>query len=530
MGYPASKIDQSGAGDEAQSSNLEWVERMAFDDEYSNWDNPVLDESQRETWVVEAYIRVDKDGDGIAELRKVTRAGGVTLDDEVTDEAPFVSICPIPEPHKFYGLSISDLAQEGQKTETALLRATLDNLYLEVNGRYFAVEGQVNLDDLLSSRPGGIVRTKSPQAVGRLDQGKGNIGETMSMLEYMKAYNEDATGWSRMSMGNDPSSLNRPETATKANIVANKADMRVDLIARNFAEGFVELFRVMLKLVCQHQDKGTSIKLSGGWVDMDPREWRNQFDININVGLGTGNKDQNVAHLMGLMQAQGNALQIGVANPENVYNAAVELAKNMGFKNGEKFFTKPDPTKPLPNPMQGQMQIEQMKAQSSAQVAQMQAQFKAQSEAADRQHQAQLEQLKAQYQAQVDNNRQASEAQQHAMKVENDARLAALEAHYKDIQHQRDTDLDERIALIKARAQIISSRISAKEDESDIELSAEGDLMGQGQSKADILIQGQQQMGQHLSNLANSIAGLAQAHARPKQIVRDQSGRAVGIQ
>jgi hypothetical protein len=189
--------------------------------------------------------------------------GNQVLDNEVVDIIPFVTICPIPEPHKFFGLSVADLAMTGQLAETAILRSTIDNQQLEVNGRYFAVENQVNLDDLLSSRPGGVVRIKSQGAVGRLDQGKGNLAESMSLMEYMKGYNEDSTGWSRQSQGNDPSSLNKPETATKANIVTNKADMRVDLIARNFAEGFVELFRMMLKLVCQYQNKGAQVRLSG---------------------------------------------------------------------------------------------------------------------------------------------------------------------------------------------------------------------------------------------------------------------------
>lgn len=456
MGYPSSKIDQVGSGgDESQDANLEFVERMAFDDEYTGNDNPLIDESQREVWVTEAYVRVDKDGDGIAELRKVTRCGGVTLDDEVTDMAPFVSICPIPEPHKFYGLSVADLAQEGQKTETALLRASLDNLYLEVNGRYFAVEGQVNLDDLLSSRPGGIVRTKSQGAVGRLDQGKGNIGETMSMLEYMKAYNEDATGWSRLSMGNDPNSLNGGETATKTNIVTNKADMRVDLIARNFAEGFVELFRLMLKLVCQHQDKEAWIKLSGQWVPMDPREWRNQFDVNINVGLGMGSKDQQVAHLMTLIQTQANGLQIGITTPSNLYESAMELAKNLGFKSGQKFFTQPDPNAKPPDPMQGQMQIEQMKAQ-----------VKAQSDQQAKMGELQLERERMQMQAQVDTNRQQVEAQQQAAKAQMEMQLQRekfqQEMQLEQLRIQAQAQVQVEIARINAQSKIDAAQVTAQ--------------------------------------------------------------------
>src|SRR5574340_229687 len=144
-------------------------------------------------------------------------------------------------------MSVADLALEGQRINTALLRGVLDNTYLQINGRYFAVDGQVNLDDLLTSRPGGVVRVKQPGAAGRLDQGAGDSQLGMGMLEYMRGFKEESTGWSRNAAGNDPGALSTPVTATQATIVTNRADMRLDLIARNFAEGFRDLFRLMLK-------------------------------------------------------------------------------------------------------------------------------------------------------------------------------------------------------------------------------------------------------------------------------------------
>lgn len=466
MGYPKGLIESLG-NDTQGDDNAERYERMSYDDEYTQGDEINGDESQRRFWVTEAYLRVDYDGDGIAELRKVTRCGGKTLDNEIVDIIPFVSICPIPEPHKFFGLSVADLALEGQKTETAILRSTLDNLYLEVNGRYWAVEGQVNLDDLLSSRPGGVVRTKSINAVGRLDQGKGNLGESMSMMEFMKGFNEDSTGWSRQSQGNDPSALSKPETATKANIVTNKADMRLDLIARNFAEGFVELFRMMLKLVCQYQNKAANIRLSGKWVQMDPREWRNQFDVSINVGLGVGNKDQQVGHLMALYQAMGNGLQLGIVTPENVYNVLVEMAKNMGFKTADKFVTKPDPNKPPPNPMQGQMQIEQMKAQAQVQM-----------KSAEVQAQSQLERERMQMQAEVDANRQRVEAEQQAARLQ-------MEMAAKREQAMLDMQLEREKAETQARVQIEIARINAESRLDTAQVAAQTTLTAAQESASD---------------------------------------------
>jgi soluble cytochrome b562 len=458
QGYPEAKLQNLGA-DNNEWANAERAERMTFDDDYVDQEEDAADPSQRRVWLTECYMRIDYDGDGIAELRKICRAGGEILSNEIVDIIPFVSICPVPEPHKFFGLSVADLAMEGQKTETALLRATLDNLYLEVNGRYYAIENQVNLDDLLSSRPGGVVRIKSAGAVGRLDQGKGNIGESMGMLEYMKGYNEDSTGWSRMSQGNDPSSLNKPETATKANIVTNKADMRVDLIARNFAEGFVELFKMMLKLVGQYQRKAVQIKLSGRWVDMDPREWRNQFDVSINVGLGVGNKDQQVGHLMTLFQAQGQAGQLGIVKPTNVYALLGEMAKAMGFKSPDKFFSEPDPNQPPPDPSQGAAQIEQMKAQMQAQATVQAEQIKAQA-------QVTIERERASQQAQVDMARQEAEAQQQALKMQNEKELALFKEQLADARHQREVQAEMvkavEVAKINAQGRLDAAQVSAQ--------------------------------------------------------------------
>lgn len=465
MGYK--NVDNISGDDQSQGLNMERIERLSWNDENAYLSNEItVDDAQKTVWVTEAYIRTDFDGDGIVELRKVTVAGNQMLDNEEVDYTPFVSITPVPLPHTFYGLSIADLAMESQKVKTSILRSQLDNMYLNVNGRYFAVEGQVNLDDLLTSRPGGVVRIKQPGAVGRLDQGIGNVGESQALMEYMQQDLENRTGWSRQSMGNDASGIH--QTATAANIVTNKADMRVDMIARNFAEGFTELFKLMLKLVCQHQDKEAMVKLSGGWVSIDPREWRNQFDVAINVGIGMGNKDQKVAHLMTLIQQQGQAFQLGIANPKNVYEASTELAKLLGFKNGEKFFSDPSksppPNKPDPEQakMQAQMQIEQAKLQMNAQTEQMKLQQAAQLDELKRNHEMQLEQAKMHMQAQVDNNRQEAEARQKQLQLEQEAQLEQLKSQIEAEKHARELEFNRWKAQLEAETKILVAQINAQ--------------------------------------------------------------------
>jgi hypothetical protein len=455
MGYK--NVDQISGDDQATALNIERIERLAWDDEMAFLGPDVQttpDESQRVIWVTECYVRVDFDGDGISELRKVVRAGNQILENEIVDCAPFVSITPVPMPHKFFGLSVADLAMEGQRIGTVLLRGMLDNQSLQVNGRYFAVENQVNLDDLLASRPGGVVRIKAQGAVGRLDQGVGDLQTGMAMLDYMKGYQEEATGWSRNSAGNDPDALNSQVTATQANIVTNKADMRLDLIARNFAEGFRTLFKMMLKLVSQYQQKEDIISLRGQWVTVSPRDWRNGFETSVNVGLGTGNKDQQVQHLMALLAQQQFGLQIGTTMPQHVYHAQAELVKALGFKSADKFFGDPQKMPPRP-PQPGPMEIEQMKAQAKAQAD-------IQMKAAE----VQLERERMQMQAQVDSHRQEVEAQQKALEAQQAAELeklkmqAQMQLEQMKAELQRQTAIE--IAKINAAAKLDAAQVQAE--------------------------------------------------------------------
>lgn len=298
------------------------------------------DTAERKVRLTECYLKLDYDGTGYAKWRKIVRAGNAILENIEVDEPPFVSICPIPLPHKFFGLSVADQAMEVQRIKTSLLRTNLEGLYRTINERTYAVTSQVNMDDLVTNRPGGVVRVTSPGAVGPLQTGKPDLGMGMSMLEHMEVMRENRTGWTRYSQGTQSDSLNK--TATGVNIITNKSEMRVQLIARVFAEtGVKDLFRMILKLVSMYQDRQSVIRLTNKWVNIDPREWKNQFDFVINVGLGTGNKDQVAAQLMQIVNLQQQALQLGLADKQNLYNAGAKLVENLGFKNPEMFFKDP---------------------------------------------------------------------------------------------------------------------------------------------------------------------------------------------
>lgn len=458
-------VDDLTSDDIQAALSQERIERITFNDE-TGWQSGANevpgDPSQKQVWVTECYMKVDADGDGIAEWRKLTRAGNRLLDNKECDGPPFVSITPEPLPHQFFGICPADQAVEIQRTKTAVTRAVLDNLYLSVNGRYFAVDGQVNLDDLLTSRPGGVVRMKQAGMAGRLDQGTSDNSSSYQLLDYLELQKESRTGLTRQTQGVNPDAMNM--TATGANIVTNRQDSRVELMARQIAEtGVKELFVLILKLIAQHQDKEEQIHVAGKWVTVDPRAWRNQYDMTINVGLGTGNKDQQVQHLQALILAQANAYPMGVVTPKNVYNAHNKFSEALGYKQESLFFS--DPTDlatqqqmppPPPDPhqaqAQAQMQIEQVKQQGAGQVEQMKAQLADQQHQRELQMQGQLEQVKQQAQHQQIAAQNQIEAQREAQKQELEAKRMEYEIGMKAQQAQQE--LQHRYAVEEMKAQL----------------------------------------------------------------------------
>lgn len=428
--------DLSGDDESAEFSALR-VQRFEYleDDPYLTDDFMESDPSQRRVWVVESYMQVDWDNDGIPEWRKIVKCGKTMLANDEFDEPPFVSLGSILVPHMLFGLCPADLAIEPQRVMTSLKRSQLDNQYLQVNGRTIAQEGMVNLDDLLANVPGGIVRVKNMTAVAPLEQGIGDIAGSIQLMQIFDDAAQESTGWTRRSQGGN--GLQLQQTATQANITTNREDMRVESISRYMAEtGFSELGYMILKLISRYQKKAEMVKLSGGWVNIDPREWSNHFNLNINVGLGTGNKDQLVQHLMLTGQKQEAGLALGVSTPENIFNLNRKLCNALGFKNADEFFSDPSKQPPRPPPPPDpSIQVAQIKAQSD----QEQAQSKAQQADQDRQANAQLKQYELEVEAkarmQIDLNKQQAEAEQKMQEAQNQAQLDALRQQFE---HDRE--------------------------------------------------------------------------------------------
>jgi hypothetical protein len=375
-------------------TNIEEVRRDTVNEYEYTGDE--ANQAARRIETTEHYIRMDYEGDGRARLYKVRTGGqqGDILvkdgkpDVEEFDDIPFAAMTPVIQTHRFFGRSIADLVMDIQRIKTALLRALLDNAYLANNPRVEVAEqfaGPETLDDLLVSRPGGIVRTRQPgglnwQTVPSI------AAQTFPVLEYMDAARELRTGVTRQGQGIDANALQN-QSATAVNQVFTAAQARIKLIARIFAEtGIRDLFSLVHEVVRKHGSVRQTVQLRRRWVTIDPREWKKRDHMTINVGLGTGTKQAQIGALQMIIGAQKEAIGVGMVSKKNLHNSAAELVKLAGFKSPDAFFTDPAlpsnpsdpagaPLTPPPDPKAAQAQAQaRVDAQRAQQTAALDAQ------------------------------------------------------------------------------------------------------------------------------------------------------------
>lgn len=316
-----------------------------------------IDPSMREVTFSDAIVRIDFDGDGIAELRRVCKVGRDILLNEETEEVNYAAWTPYPQPFKFYGRCPADETVEIQLIKSTLWRQSLDNIYTINNNRVYASEG-VNLDDLLDNQIAGVVRVKAGTTgvSNHIMQAEITpIGAVVQpMIEYLDSAKENRTGFSRYNQGS--ADLGNQKTLGEVQIVSEQSGQRVELIARSFAEQLMKPLMLGIHGLCQRNaTKAETIRLRGKWVTIDPREWQTRDDMTISVGLGNADQRMKMQAAQMILGEQGKLMVVpGLVTPSNMYNAAAKLAQSVGEKSPEKYFTDPSKQPPAapPDPMQ----------------------------------------------------------------------------------------------------------------------------------------------------------------------------------
>jgi hypothetical protein len=434
MGYDEDTVMSLETGDALEFSP-ERIARYTRGEQPTDMDSD--DEMMQLVEYFECYIQTDYDDDGIPEMRRVCYASNEILHNEECDYVPFHSICPIPIPHKFYGHSLADRAMDLQLIKSTITRQMLDNLYLTNNYRVGAVEGQVNLDDLLTSTAGGVVRMKNPNAIVPMTV-QSNAAQSFPMLQYLDEIQAKRTGVSDAQQGLNPDLLQNV-TAAAVNAMASASQGKLELIARIFADtGVSSLFKGILQLVCKYQQKARIIRVNNKYVPFDPREWSTEYNITVNVGLGTGSKQEQLATMQMILDKQEQLLtQYGLGNPlvnlKQYRDTLAKFVQMAGFKDDSAFL--------MEVTEEQAQQLAQMQAQQGAQNPQVQAAEQlAQVEREKAQLRAQTEMAKLQMdreQFELEQRRKELELQQQALKQS--AELALEELKIKaDIENKSE--------------------------------------------------------------------------------------------
>ena len=387
------------------------------------------DEAQRANEAIDYYdlfLRVDMDGDGIAELRHMCFAGGLgeknLLVDEECDEVQFADIAVMRQPHQWEGVSMADDLADVQQVKTVLMRQTLDNIYWQNNPQPLMQDGVISNPEAVFNPEFGLpIRVRQGvdvRAALGFNQVPFVARDSFGMLEYLDGVASDRTGVSDASAGLAPDALQNM-TATASAMIEQAGIGQTELMVRTVADGLRVFFKGLLRLVIRHQDMPRTVRLRDEWVSFDPRHWDAEMDCTVNTGLGAGTRERDMMMMQIVMGAQEKLLAaFGPDNPyvkpQQVYNALAKMIESAGLKTPGLYFTDPDPEEVQAKLEAAAQQPDPAMAKIEADAAATQAKLQAQ---------VQADQQKLQATMQADRARLQSDAQIQREKMQAEASL-----------------------------------------------------------------------------------------------------------
>lgn len=520
MGMERDFVELLPAYNERQNSGQVLSRDSVSDESNSILGYTFTDRAMDEIEYCEAYIRVDWDGDGIAELRRVVTVGNKIPDGEEWNK-------PIPEcaitgfvakrvPHRHVGESIYDDLGDLQEIKTVLLRQMLDNIYATNNNQWLVNE-RVNLSDFMTSLPGGIKRIEGLDAVqGAVSQVMVSpiANQILPVVDYIDGIKESRTGISKASAGLDTDTLsNVTKGAFMENM--NRASQKIEMITRMIAEtGVKEMVLRVHSLLCRYQDKQRMIRMKGKFITVNPQEWKERTDLTVKVGLGTGNEEDRQRKLMLMADMSMKLLAPqGMVGAKQAFSLYADIGKTLGFDMPDKYALNPESpeyqqkmSQPQPNPA---LQVEQMKLQADIQKFQADAQQTAQLE----QLKAQLKQQEIQKQLELQAANDARDAEREAMKAQH---AMQLEAHKLELDRYR-IDKDNETRILVAQIQAANEQNTALMDhEVQIKGIIEQAKASQGNDQVKAIMQG--------------LASLISQQGKPRKVTYSADGRIQGVE
>jgi hypothetical protein len=341
-------------------------------------DTNTADDSVRMIVINECYMRIDADGDGIAESRRVVLGGGARGDDRLLDERPW-GVQPFAlgvayfAPDSWEGISLYDRIKFVQDIKTELARQIIETGWRNLIQRLWAMERLYNSDDLRASRRGGVVRVKDPNAIGALPDVQINP-VSMSLLEMVDKMRREAGGGAIdtapqvQEMGGD--------TAHGLERLMSAIEQTNAMVAKTIAETLVsQLYLKVHQLLRTHWQDVIRVRAGKSWLQQTPKDWQARSDVAVSVGLSVGDRAKQAASLASVIGQQTQAMSSGqdgvlVGLPQ-MHNALVDYARMIGLNAPEQYWV--DPASPEgQQAAQGKAQAQQQAQQQAAAAAQAQ--------------------------------------------------------------------------------------------------------------------------------------------------------------
>ena len=568
MGVDEEFLEEAYGPDEMDS--FERTNRRDTSDE-SDYGDDESHKALRKYTYYECSMLVDMDEDGIAERRRVVMINKEIWSNEEDDEQSIISGATILMPHKHVGISMAELLLDIQEIKTVVWRQLLDNMYRANNPRTIALKG-ANIADLQANRRNGILRAKAPGDI-TMEQTAPVVGQVIPLLGLIDETKEMRSGITKTSTVPSPDLLQNSAEGSYLSLV-EKADQRVDLLARLLAETVVKRIFIKLHGLIQRHGDTKDMKLSGDWVRVDPTTWRRRENMTVRIGLGHSTKGQQLAAAtmikadhdlliqQGAIAKPENGFQ-GIITTQNIYNGRKLMVEALGERDVDEFYLNPSkvppapPQQPAPDPNllmiqsnerieQGKMQAKVMELRQKQQMFMLEAQGKAAMEERDFRfkemeaaYRKQLDQIEAELKSTALDDKEEIEK----LKIE----LASTKASLEDAQYDEKIAMDRYKADLSAETDVLIKAMdlgletasvpqlnTVKASQSQLSQSQSELTASQARIESELAAKAEaqaraEQNAAEMSETISRMAGIIAEMRSPKEIAYDEVGEIVGV-
>ena len=337
----------------------------------------------------EWYVRIDKDGDGFPELRRICTMGDsreIVMDEEA-NRIKFAMFSVDPTSHTIVGSSLADYTKDLQRIKTNMMRAVLDSAAESIFPRTVINELMVTVEDAENDDVGAIIRTRGDPSASVMFANIPFLGrDVMPVVEMLNDVLARRTGLTDAAKGLDPKAL-QSSTQLGVDAIIQGAQERVELMARILAEtGFRDLFAGVYNEICENPNQRRMLKLRGKYVPCDTSTFDPSMSVEVNPNIGKGSDMMRLAALQIIDQKQqGVIATYGLNNPICSVSEVLDTIEDMlaisNIKNIGRYFKRPapqvmqqfmsQPRAPDPMAMAAQAQQEKVRSDTAAKVAQL---------------------------------------------------------------------------------------------------------------------------------------------------------------